>query len=496
MSDTYDELPYPTFTFPQTSPDRLATLGILHDLRPADASKCRYLELGCGSGTNVAYSASIFTESEFVGIDLNEKHIETAVKTAADLGLKNAAFHAADLLSVSATELGKFDLIVAHGLFSWVPATVRDRVLEIMRDCLSEDGIGYISYNTFPGCHVRKIGWDLFRLGNRNTGGPMDQIESARSVISFIGSAAEEGTLQREIYEGLAADLSGKSPEVVFHDDLAIENRPYYFLEFAALLDQFGLRYVCEADPESLSDGLSASDREMLDSIAKDRSEREQYLDFIDLAKFRMSLICKDRGKDVDGPVLLAVRKLHAISPLRLVSERSTLDGDKTARFATADGRGINVNHPLTKTVLASFKQTSSVALNELIEDDSPEAERTCGFLLSLYSAGLVKLFSEPKSASGSVSDRPSVHPFARWQAAAGCDCMTSILGENIKIDSELLRKTVTLLDGTRDRSAIENDLVRIMYENENDRKAAMGQLPAILDANLKVFAELGLLEA
>ena len=49
----YDALPYPALTFPQTSPDRLATMAAYFGMSPADPAKCRMLELGCGNGANL-----------------------------------------------------------------------------------------------------------------------------------------------------------------------------------------------------------------------------------------------------------------------------------------------------------------------------------------------------------------------------------------------------------------------------------------------------------
>src|SRR3954471_17554466 len=92
MSDekfAYDQVPYSSFTFPQTRPDRLATLGAFHGLNTAPPDKCRVLELGCGDGTNLASFAYILPESEFVGIDLSERHIDLGNATAKELGISN-----------------------------------------------------------------------------------------------------------------------------------------------------------------------------------------------------------------------------------------------------------------------------------------------------------------------------------------------------------------------------------------------------------------------
>ena len=52
MSD-YDSVPYESVPFPDTHPRRLAVLGRIFGLEPADPERCRVLELGCADGGNL-----------------------------------------------------------------------------------------------------------------------------------------------------------------------------------------------------------------------------------------------------------------------------------------------------------------------------------------------------------------------------------------------------------------------------------------------------------
>ena len=54
---------------------------------------------------------------------------------------------------IAAFELGgeRFDYIVCHGVYSWVPPSVRDAILRISAHNLAEGGIAYVSYNVYPG---------------------------------------------------------------------------------------------------------------------------------------------------------------------------------------------------------------------------------------------------------------------------------------------------------------------------------------------------------
>ncbi len=66
----YDRFAYRTQPMPQTHPDRLATIALLHGMAPRPIDRCRVLELGCGDGSNLIPMAYGLPGSEFVGVDL------------------------------------------------------------------------------------------------------------------------------------------------------------------------------------------------------------------------------------------------------------------------------------------------------------------------------------------------------------------------------------------------------------------------------------------
>ena len=86
MSDpgqsSYDVVPYPAFPFPQSHPDRLATVATLLGLTPPGVERCRVLELGCASGGNLLPLAVSLPQSTFLGIDLSSKQVADGQKTS------------------------------------------------------------------------------------------------------------------------------------------------------------------------------------------------------------------------------------------------------------------------------------------------------------------------------------------------------------------------------------------------------------------------------
>ena len=106
--DPYDEVPHPGFPYPETHPDRLATIATLFGLQPAPPDRCRVLELGCGDGGNLIPMAWALPESRFVGVELSSRAVAAAAAEIAALGLANIEIHRMDLREIGPS-FGAFD---------------------------------------------------------------------------------------------------------------------------------------------------------------------------------------------------------------------------------------------------------------------------------------------------------------------------------------------------------------------------------------------------
>ena len=123
---SYDLVPYSSHPFPQTHPDHLAALARLFGLAPPAVGDCRVLELGCASGGNLIPMAEQLPDSELVGVDLSARQIEDGRKALKATGLKNIQLRHASITDVDST-WGKFDYIICHGVYSWVPDEVQKK---------------------------------------------------------------------------------------------------------------------------------------------------------------------------------------------------------------------------------------------------------------------------------------------------------------------------------------------------------------------------------
>src|SRR5690349_23180104 len=136
MANPYDEVLYAGHPFNQTHPERLATVATLFGMRPARSAACRVLELGCADGGNLIPMAYSLRGSDFVGIDNGARGIAKGQALAGELRLPNIRLLCRNILEPLA-DLGTFDYILAHGVYSWVPPEVADRMLGICRELLN-----------------------------------------------------------------------------------------------------------------------------------------------------------------------------------------------------------------------------------------------------------------------------------------------------------------------------------------------------------------------
>ena len=76
-----------------------------------------------------------------MGIDLSAVAVERGNQVIAELGLSNVSLSAADLTAWEPPTDG-FDYAIAHGLYSWVPTSVRDGLLVHSSVCRASGQFG------------------------------------------------------------------------------------------------------------------------------------------------------------------------------------------------------------------------------------------------------------------------------------------------------------------------------------------------------------------
>ncbi|MBV8518849.1 MAG: methyltransferase regulatory domain-containing protein [Acidobacteria bacterium] len=515
---SYELVPYAAAAQHHTHPDRLATLARLHGLTPALPERCRVLELGCANGANLIPMAMAFPESRFVGIDLSPRQIEEGRAELAELGIENVELRAMSILDFDAS-FGTFDYILCHGVFSWVTPDVQERILAIVRAQLAPQGLAYISYNTYPGWHLRRMLREMLLFHTRGIDEPELRAAKAFELVAVLADAAGDAQDPHAVYlRGAREHLEEyrDQPSYVLHEYLEETNAPLYFRDFAWRASRHGLQYVSEAEAhEAEVDNLPANVAQQLRAFASDRIELEQYLDFVLNRTFRRTLLAHgERALDrTMRPETM--RALYAASPSKPQSAAPDLRTGMSESFHNERGKPFSSSHPVAKATLVALAAAwpGALSLDELASDvhrrlraaGAPDdADEVLPDLLhALFWSGVVLLHTAAPLCTSVVSEHPRATPFARREAARGL-LVTNQRGRVLKFDDPLARTLLLQLDGTRDRAA----LVRFL-----DAEAAAGRLdihaggtaipdpsriPSVLEAlvehHLKRMAELALL--
>lgn len=181
----YDQLPYDDRPVAETHPDRLWVVARANGLVLPEPSRLRVLELGCANAVNLIPMAFHLPEAQFLGVDIAPSQVSRANARVAELGLQNLTVVCADVMEFEPGE-DTYDLIIAHGLFSWIPDAARDRVLALCRRALAPHGIAYISYNAMPAWGIRQaIGRALQEMA-RGASSDEERLARVRSGLARL----------------------------------------------------------------------------------------------------------------------------------------------------------------------------------------------------------------------------------------------------------------------------------------------------------------------
>ena len=297
----YSELGYKSMPFPYTTPATLEAYAALVGVSAPNPKNARVLELGATYGGNIISQALFNPDATFVGIELSQEQVEKGNEVIANAGLTNVSLIQSDIASIG-SEIGTFDYIIAHGVYSWVDDGVKDALLRLIDEHLAEDGIAYISYNTYPGWHTMDEVRQLMMFSNRDKTqfNHKEKVLHGKTIGSIVGSQILKYDNLKERnskFLGALRSVMQKDEYYVGHDHLEPNNDPVYFYQFNDHLEAHNLAYLCDADLTlSMVRSFDADIADTLDKLAlNDHVAQEQYLDFMLDTTFRKSIICKTK---------------------------------------------------------------------------------------------------------------------------------------------------------------------------------------------------------
>lgn len=483
----YDEFPYPAGAYAQSHPDRLEALALLFGMTSPDIRRCRVLELGCANGANLIPMACALPESRFVGVDLAHSQIQAGQEAIAVLGLGNIELRHLDLRAID-DGFGVFDYVVAHGVYSWVPAGAQERILAICRERLAPNGVAYVSYNTYPGWRMRGLLRDMMLYHSRKFDDPQHQIQQARALIQWLGESVRvENNPYGLLLKNELEQMQHWQDTYFRHDSLEEINEPVYFHQFIERAERHGLQYLAEAElPSMLASNFGAPIDATLERLGRDILEMEQYMDFVRNRMFRQTLLChrEVRLNRALGPASLI--GFYVAAPLRPANASPDLVSRTAEPFQTPGGMVVSSGQPVTKAALLClgelwpepipFMELLARARARLIEaaakpgntpraivEDEADRLELGGALLTCVTKGAVELHAHGGTFVTVPGKRPRACPWVRWQAARG-NAVTNRRHERVVLDT-FDRHLLPWLDGEHDLEALGEAVRRLAAE-------------------------------
>lgn len=457
----YDAVVYPGYAYVQTHPDHMAALARLCGLSPALVETCRVLEVGCGDAANLLPMAARLPEASFHGFDLAASAIERGKAAVRELDIANLTLEQLDICQAP-DRLGEFDYIIAHGFYSWVPPGARDKLMAICRASLAPQGIAFVSYNTLPGGHIRRMVREMMLFHIDQAPDPQKKIAQARALLGFLSNLCQGDDVYQQLLQKEIERVHRYPPGYLYHDDLADISNPFYLYEFVEHANAHGLQYLGDLNSTFVHVGnISAETAAALSGLESDPVLREQYLDFASCRRFRQTLLCH-RELPVD----------HRLDPRRLeglfASSRATRESDEVnlapdvdVEFRGGRNASMKTSHPVIKAAMLALRK----AWPQRLSLDELQAE-VAGLLNESRDAIPLTLLSEGVSAAFGLrvldlhvyrpqvvkraGDFPLADRFLRWQAKQG-PLLTNRLHQTVKVEDGALN-LLPMLDGQQSR--------------------------------------------
>jgi SAM-dependent methyltransferase len=290
------DVAYTTNAYQEAMPSWLAACSVLLGYRPTDlAAPFRYADLGCGNGLTALIVAATNPHAEVWGFDFNPTHIENARFLAAQAKLTNVFFEETSFEALArqvAEPREAFDIIVSHGVLSWVSLENRRHLIAIIGERLRPGGLAYVSYTVSTGWSgvepARLLMRQLAEAARRRT----DQ--TVTGIFQVMDQLRTGGAAIFSAYPGLEARLEQMKTQdarYLAHEFLNRDWHPVMFADVAEAMAETRTSYIGSATPMENIDAVAVP-AGVLPLLAEtgDAAVRETIRDLASAKNFRRDL--------------------------------------------------------------------------------------------------------------------------------------------------------------------------------------------------------------
>jgi SAM-dependent methyltransferase len=283
------DIGYTAGFYPETAPAHIAFAALCGGNSPGLAFRPRrILELGFGQGFGLALLAAANPDIAFEGCDFNAAHVAHAMGLIDAAGLRNLTVTNTSFEQVVGLGEQDADVVILHGVLSWIDLASQQAVVSILKRRLRPDGLVYVSYNCMPGwaplAPIRRL---ILQIKRRNPGGSARQLEIALDLLGKL-SRSDAGYLA---INPIASDhiraMLDMDHAYLAHEYLADRAEVPDFSDIAAMLAPADLSYIGSATlldnfeqyavPDAVGPFLAQVDDPILQQMVRDFAANKKF---------------------------------------------------------------------------------------------------------------------------------------------------------------------------------------------------------------------------
>lgn len=201
--------------------DKILASAQLYGIKPEPN---RILEIGFGYGDAIKHNARIFPNLEFCGVESDEEHL--AQKTEQPN------------LTLTRSPAGKFDLVLAFGIYSWE----KEPILELISSSLKDGGLCVCSFLVKPGFFLRDTIREWIKT-NKDLS-PRDSLRVLKESTPYEFEHPYGLLLHREL-----SRIEQESDSYINAELISDQISPKYLIEVADDFQKAGLQYLGDVRP-------------------------------------------------------------------------------------------------------------------------------------------------------------------------------------------------------------------------------------------------------
>jgi methyltransferase-like protein len=320
--------------------------------------------------------------------------------------------------------------------------------------------VAYVSYNTYPGWHLRGLVRDLLCYHVRRYARPQDRAAQARALLDFMARSVSPEDRSSSSLLMEEQDYTRSRPDsYLLHDLLEEVNDPIYFHQFVARAAAKGLQFVSEVQGSMVApDDFPLAVADTLRQLATDPVELEQFLDFLINRKFRQSVLCHDAIALNRVPRPEDLARFSVASRPQAPPRPASFSDERLTRAALEHLSAVWPRALPFETLVEAARSRLGRAPGHDAAGAGCDARVLAADLLRCFHSNLVELHTHVPPFVLEIGESPVASPLARLQAAAG-PTVTNLRHEAGQL-SDFGRHLLQHLDGRHDRAAILEALV------------------------------------